>query len=164
MFIPTRRGGDSMLRRCWQIQKSDEGFTLIEIIVVVLMIVSLIAIALPTVLSARTRAQDRAAQSNLRKGISGAKAWYRDHDVYTGFDETAGEAEEPSLEWTAGAGAAVDTVDIIVVGPQELVLNALSASGTGLCIAELETSGGGRATGEVIDAADFDACEAGTDW
>jgi prepilin-type N-terminal cleavage/methylation domain-containing protein len=164
MRIPTRRGGDSMLKRCWQVRKSDEGFTLIEVIAVVLMIVSLIAIAVPTVLSARTRALDRAAQSNLRKGISAAKAWYGDKDVYTGFDDTAGEAREPSLEWTAGAGAAVDTVDIIVVGPQELVLNALSASGTGLCIAELETTGGGRTTGEVIDAADFDACEAGTDW
>ena len=153
-----------MLKSSWQVRKGDEGFTLIEVIVVVLMFGSLIAIAVPTVLSARTRAQDRAAQSNLRKGISGAKAWYRDHDVYTGFDETAGEAEDPSLEWTAGAGAAVDTVDIIVVGPQELVLNALSASGTGLCIAELETTGGGQATGDVIDAADFDACEAGTDW
>jgi Tfp pilus assembly protein PilE len=153
-----------MLKRSWQVRKGDEGFTLIEVIVLVLMFGSLIAIAVPTVLSARTRAQDRAARSNLRKGISGAKAWYRDHDVYTGFDEKAGEAEEPSLEWTAGAGAAVDTVDIIVVGPQELVLNALSASGTGLCIAELETTGGGQATGDVIDAADFDACEAGTDW
>jgi prepilin-type N-terminal cleavage/methylation domain-containing protein len=153
-----------MLKRCWQVRKGDEGFTLIEVIVVVLMIGSLIAIGLPTVLSARARAQDRAAQSNLRRGISAAKAWYRDNDVYTGFDDTAGEAEEPSLEWTAGAGGAVDTVDIIVVGPEELVLNALSASGTGLCIAELETTGGGQATGDVIDAANFEACEAGTDW
>jgi len=153
-----------MLKSCWPVRKGDEGFTLIEVIVVVLMIGSLIAVAVPTVLSARARAQDRAAQSNLRKGISAAKAWYRDNDVFTGFDDTAGEAQEPSLEWTAGAGAAADTVDIIVVGPEELVLNALSASGTGLCIAELETTGGGQATGDVIDAANFEACEAGTDW
>jgi len=164
MRIPTRRGDDLMLKSCWPVRKGDEGFTLIEVIVVVLMIGSLIAVAVPTVLSARARAQDRTAQSNLRKGISAAKAWYRDNDVFTGFDDTAGEAQEPSLEWTAGAGAAADTVDIIVVGPQELVLNALGASGSGLCIAELETTGGGQATGDVVDAADFDACEAGTDW
>jgi len=153
-----------MLQNCWHDRKDDEAFTLIELIVVVLLIGILIAIALPTVFSARRRAQDRAAQSNLRNGITAAKAWYTDNDVYTGFDDTAGEGEEPSLEWTAGAGAAVDTVDIIVAGPQELVLNALSASGTGFCIAELETTGDGQATGEVTDAADFDACEAGTDW
>ena len=153
-----------MLEGFWQRRKDDEGFTLIELMVVVLIIGILIAIALPTFLGARTRAQDRAAQSNLRNGVVAAKAWYTDNDVYTGFDAVAGEAEEPSLEWTDGAGAAVDTVDITVVGDQEVVLNALSASGTGFCIAELETTGGGQATGDVTDAADFAACDAGTDW
>ena len=44
----------------------EAGFTLIELMVVVLLIAILIAIAIPTFLGARSRAQDRAAQSNLR--------------------------------------------------------------------------------------------------
>jgi prepilin-type N-terminal cleavage/methylation domain-containing protein len=52
----------------------DEGFTLVELMVVVLIIAILIAIAIPTFLGARQRAQDRAAQSNLRNALTAEKA------------------------------------------------------------------------------------------
>ena len=56
---------------------SEEGFTLIELMVVVLIIAILIAIAIPTFLGARQRAQDRAAQSDLRNGL-GTSADFRE--------------------------------------------------------------------------------------
>ena len=52
----------------------EEGFTLIELMVVVLIIAILIAIAIPTFLGARERAQDRAAQSSLRNALPAAKS------------------------------------------------------------------------------------------
>jgi type IV pilus assembly protein PilA len=52
------------------------GFTMVELMVVVLVIGILIAIALPTFLGSRNRAYNRAAQSNLRTAFFGAKAIY----------------------------------------------------------------------------------------
>ena len=61
----------------------EEGFTLIELMVVVLIIAILIAIAIPTFLGARERAQDRAAQSSLRNALTAAKTAYTDNSDYS---------------------------------------------------------------------------------
>ena len=58
----------------------DAGFTLIELMVVVLIIAILLAIAIPTFLGAQDRARDRAAQSDLRNGLTAAKTIATDHE------------------------------------------------------------------------------------
>src|SRR3989442_15968161 len=80
-----REGGDFlMFKRIRRLQENreDEGFTLIELMVVVLIIAILIAIAIPTFLGARKRAQDRAVQSNLRNGLTAEKVYYTDVQAY----------------------------------------------------------------------------------
>lgn len=98
--------------------KKDEGFTLIELMVVVLIIAILIAIAIPTFLGARERAQDRAAQSNLRNALTAEKVFYTDAEFYadpTVAAELAALAGiEPSLTFAA-APLATDVSQVGVV-------------------------------------------------
>ena len=58
--------------------REESGFTLIELMVVVLIIAILIGIAVPTFLAARSRAQDRHAQVNLRNSLTAELTYYAD--------------------------------------------------------------------------------------
>ncbi len=141
---------------------AQAGFTLIELMVVILIIGILIAVALPTYLGSRTRAQDRAAQTNLRTGLAASLTYWAENGVYTDFDTTAGEIAEPSLDWRAkGIVPTRDRITIQEAGEdprgQELLLVTLSRSGTYFCVAQLANSpafgrGHGVAFGDVDTA------------
>ena len=133
-----------MIKAYMQRRHEEEGFTLIELMVVVLIIGILIAIALPTFLGARARSQDRAAQSDLRNAIAAGKTYFTDGDTYAGFYAQAA-AIEPSLQWVDGTGGAtaavVGKVTVDVATLTTLTMSEGSASGKFFCISDNTTSG-----------------------
>jgi type IV pilus assembly protein PilA len=115
----------------------DGGFTLIELMVVVMIIAVLIAIAIPSFLGFRNSARDRSAQSDIRNVLLVEKAVWLNKAAYTAVaaDITAFEANA-KIDATGVAG-----VSLLLNGTQTVCIQRISASGTAFGIWESATLG-----------------------
>jgi type IV pilus assembly protein PilA len=118
----------------------EAGYTLIELMIVVLIIGLLIAIALPTFAGARERASDKAAQSNLRTSLAAAMTYWAELGTYTGFDLTEAARAEPSIRWVSPGPPGRGEIDIEVANASDLLLVSLSDTGTYFCLSQQANS------------------------
>jgi type IV pilus assembly protein PilA len=119
--------------------RRDEGFTLIELMVVVMIIAVLIAIAIPSFLGFRQSAQDRSAQSEVRNVLLAEKAYWLENGDYT---ETAGDitAFEPNA--TINADPAVGVyIDLNGASSDIVCVTRTADSGNTFSIWESATGG-----------------------
>lgn len=77
--------------------RADGGFTLVELLVVLIVIGILILIAVASYLGFRERAADAAAKANLRAAIPAVEAYYSNGSTYVGMDATALRAIDTGL-------------------------------------------------------------------
>lgn len=146
---------DAIQRR---LRDREDGFTLIELMVVVMIIAILVTIAIPAFLGARKRAQDTAARSNLRNGLASAQTIYSDTQSYpaTAAIVTALDNEEPSIDFVDNATdsnspktVSVKTGDSGIVGAvaDQVMLAAKSDSGKCFFLRHVSTPGSAALSG-----------------
>ncbi len=119
--------------------RRDEGFTLIELMVVVMIIAVLIAIAIPSFLGFRQSAQDRSAQSEVRNVLLAEKAYWLENGDYTqaGADITA---FEPNATINADPAAGV-FIDLNGASSDIVCITRTADSGNTFSVWESATGG-----------------------
>ena len=142
-------------------EAAEAGFTLIELMVVLLIIAILLAIAIPTFLGVTNSATDRAAQANLTNALTEGKTLYEVNGAYAAntVAYTSGNftSQAPELQWNVGTACPTSIGNCV----SAVVFNAGSASDSeGLSLAvdstktntcwyvfDLETTPGAPITG-----------------
>jgi type IV pilus assembly protein PilA len=94
-----------MLKHLKERRQSEEGFTLIELMVVVLIMGILMAIAIPTFLATQGSAHDASAKSNATNALTNEKAYYESNQVFLDAPSaTNGNTLDSNLPWGATTG------------------------------------------------------------
>jgi type IV pilus assembly protein PilA len=125
-------------------REPEAGFTLIELMMVVLIIAILIAVLIPTFVGTKQRAQDRAMQLGMRNALTAAKVIYSDHGDYTEATVAGLSVVEPSLTFVA-AGSISPGPNVVSINPvsvSHIVMAGQSRSGTCYFLADDASAGG----------------------
>lgn len=128
--------------------RQDHGFTLVELLVVMLVMAVLMGIAIPLFLNQRHKGQDAGAKADARQLVTHVETCGIDQKAdFTTCDQAAMVAANTGLPLGPGAGQ----VEVVDSGPGEFEIRARSKSGREYVIMRTlagltrscETGGGG---------------------
>ncbi|MGE0879911.1 MAG: type II secretion system protein [Acidimicrobiia bacterium] len=118
-----------------QPQESNDGFTLVELMVVVGILAVLLAIAVPTLLGARGKGQETSAKASVALAGRAAIAGLGPTGDLSSATATALAGNEPALSYVDGATPSTGArVVSVTAGPSRWTGTARSDSGTCLVV------------------------------
>jgi type II secretory pathway pseudopilin PulG len=135
---------------------------MVELMVVLLVISVLLAIGLPVFLGAKTRAEERRTQAQLRTGLIAGLTYWADGANFTGFDAscsavadscTVADRAESALVWVGPDEPAISEISVVLAAGGSLLLAARTTGGEFFCVAR---SGTGTEYGRGVAFADID--------
>jgi len=133
--------------------ETEAGFTLIELMVVLLIMAILIAIAIPTFLGVTSSAKNRAAQSNLRNALTAVQSYEAGNQTYSGLNTSILQSREPSLSILASnstvtKGTNQVSLDVGTTNYNTVVLAAEASDG--VCYGIATYNGGNNGSSGLI--------------
>ena len=116
----------------------EEGFTLVELLVVIIIVAILAGIAIPTFIGQRQKAYDAAAKSLVRNARTAIETFYVDNGTFVGATAAKLKAIEPSIKFKklnkcsikATADASTNKVNFGTLTADSYQVGCLSKSGT----------------------------------
>lgn len=110
-----------------------DGFTLVELCVVIAIIGLLLAIAVPTFLASQNKAKDRSAQSSLRNSLNAALTVYADSQDYGQLTVASLTLVEPSRIWLTASTVSANPNQVSFDHPNSTSFVAAAHSMAGGC-------------------------------
>lgn len=128
-------------------RRQRQGFTLLEILVVVIILAALMAILLPTLLNQRQKASDTQIKSNVTNTYKALRAEYATDEVYTTAVISSAITNNPELKVTMATGGSALTyptnnIEVSLVNSQQVFINSKSSNGKQFLLASRPSADG----------------------